>query len=297
VVERRRLSHARAHVTLASVVVVWAGAFAAIKHLLSAGLTGPEIAAARFLLAAPGFAVAFWWSRGLPGAGRAELIRIAVAGVLVVAVYHVALNQGERYTTAGTAAIVIGTAPAIALGLAIAIGLERFSAWRAAGLAVAFGGVVVAVTLGSGEQVSAQAVRGPLLVLVSACSFALYNVLVKPMMQRFGPVPVSSAANLIGLLPLLPLLSASSIGHARALGTLDWALVLYLGLVCTLFAYIAWTVALRHLDASRTVAYLYGVPPLAVLIGALTLSEPVTVWLVLGGMLVIGGVAAAQVRA
>ena len=33
----RGLTHARAHLTLASVVVVWAGAFAAITHLLSAG--------------------------------------------------------------------------------------------------------------------------------------------------------------------------------------------------------------------------------------------------------------------
>ena len=277
-------------------VVVWAGAFAAIKHLLSAGLTGPEIAAARFLLAAPGFALALAWSRGMPGLGRADLGRIALAGVLCVAVYHVALNQGELYTTAGTAAIMIGTAPAITLGLAIALGLERFSAWRAVGLAVAFAGVVVAITLGSGEQVSVDAVRGPALALVAALSFALYNVLVKPLMQRQNPVQVSSAANLIGMLPLLLLLRGSSVDHARGLGALDWALVLYLGLVCTLFAYVAWTVALRRLDASRAVAYLYGVPPLAVLIGAVTLSEQVTLWLVAGALLVVGGVATAQVR-
>ena len=70
---------------------------------------------------------------------------------------------------------------------------------------------------------------------------------------------------------LLALLRQSSFGDARAMGTLDWALILYLGLICTLAAYMLWTMALSHLDASRAVAYLYGVPALAVVIGAITL--------------------------
>ena len=41
-------------------------------------------------------------------------------------------------------------------------------------------------------------------------------------------------------------------------------------------------------------SYLYCVPPLAVAIGALFLDEPVTLWLLVGGALVIGGVAVAQ---
>ena len=84
--------------------------------------------------------------------------------------------------------------------------------------------------------------------------------------------------------------------HLRGLSGEDWALLLYLGLGCTLFAYIGWTMALRRVDASRAVAYLYGVPPLAVVIGALTLGESVTPWLALGTLLVVGGVAVAQVQ-
>ena len=56
----------------------------------------------------------------------------------------------------------------------------------------------------------------------------------------------------------------------------------------------AWTLALRRLDASRTTAYLYGVPVVAIAIGALTLSENVTIWLGLGAALVVAGVAMAQ---
>jgi drug/metabolite transporter (DMT)-like permease len=275
--------------------VVWAGSFAAIKHLLSTGVTGPEIAAGRYLVAAPGFAAALRMSRG-GGVARRDMPRIVLAGVLVVSVYHLALNAGERHTTAGTAAVIIGTAPGLTLGLALLMGLEQFSAWRAAGLAVAFAGVVIVVTLGAGHGVSLDNAVGPLFVLISAGSFAAYNVLVKPLTRRVEAVSLSSAAALAGTLPLLALLRPSSFDDARAMGSLDWALILYLGLICTLAAYMLWTAALTHLDASRTVAYLYGVPALAVVIGAVTLSEPVTVWLVLGGALIVSGVAVAQVR-
>ncbi|MDX6495842.1 MAG: hypothetical protein QOE17_1828 [Gaiellales bacterium] len=281
---------------LASVVVVWAAAFSAIKHLLGAGLSAPEVAAGRYLVAAPGFVIVLFASGGLPGISRRDLGRVALAGLLVVAVYHISLNLGEERTTSGTAAVIVGTAPGMTLGLAIVLGLERFSAWRAAGLGLAFSGVVVVVTLGSGQSISLEHAKGPLLVLLAPFSFALYNVIAKPLVGRIDPAAVSSAANLLGTLALLPLLGPSSLDHARALGAWDWTLVLYLGLICTLFAYNAWGMALRRLDASRTVAYLYGVPVLAVVIGALTLGESVTVWLALGVALVVGGVAVAQVR-
>jgi drug/metabolite transporter (DMT)-like permease len=64
--------------------------------------------------------------------------------------------------------------------------------------------------------------------------------------------------------------------------------------VCTLAGYVLWTVGLRVLDPSRAVAYLYGVPVVAVAVGALTLGESVTAWLLVGGLLVVGGVALAQ---
>jgi drug/metabolite transporter (DMT)-like permease len=278
------------------VVVVWAGAFSAIKHLLDAGLSAPEVAAGRYLVAAPGFVIVLVASGGLPGISRRDLGQVALAGLFVVAVYHISLNLGEERTTSGTAAVIIGTAPGITLGLAIMLGLERFSAWRAAGLGLAFSGVVVVVTLGSGQSISFENAEGPLLVLLAPLSFALYNVIVKPLVGRIDAAAVSSAANLLGTLSLLPLLRPSSLDHARALGTWDWTLVLYLGLVCTLFAYTAWGMALRRLDASHAVAHLYAVPVLAVVIGALTLGERVTVWLALGAALVVGGVAVAQVR-
>jgi drug/metabolite transporter (DMT)-like permease len=281
------------HLLLAAVVLVWGGSFAAIKALVDHGLHAPDVAIGRYLIAAPGFGIALMAAGGLPGLTRRDAVRLIVAGLFVVAVYHLALNAGERTTTAGTASVVIAAAPAMALTMSLGLGLERFSGRRAAGLAVAFAGVVVVIVLGSGRHVSLDTVRGPLLVLLSASSFAAYNVLVKPLLGRFDAVAVSAAASLVGTAALLPF-GAGSAGRLRDMDAGDLVLVVYLGLVCTLAGYVLWTTALRRLDPSRAVAYLYGVPVVAVAVGAVTLGESVTAWLALGGLLVVGGVALAQ---
>lgn len=287
-------SRAAAHLSLAAVVLAWAGAFAAIKALLEHGASPEDVALLRYLVAAPGFAALLWLARGLPGLGRGDAARVAAAGVLVVAGYHLSLNLGARTTTAGTAALVVALAPSLTLGLAAAVGLERLSTARTLGLAVAFAGVAVVVLLGAGQELSLENAEGPLIVLGAPLSFALYNVILRPLLGRYGVLPLTAATSLVGTLALLPFLRPATLEGLGAMPAADLALVLYLGLVCTLLGYVAWNVGLRGLGATRAVAYAYGIPPLAVAIGALTLAEPVTAWLVAGGVLVVAGVALAQ---
>lgn len=275
-------------------MVVWGGSFAAIKALVDHGLDAPDVAIGRYLVAAPGFAIALVLAGGLPGLTRRDALRVVAAGLFVVTLYHLALNAGERTTTAGTASVVIAGAPAMALTMSLALGLEGFSRRRAAGLAVAFAGVVVVILLGSGQSVSVSSSKGPLLVLIAAASFAAYNVLAKPLLGRYDAIAVSSAASLVGTVALLAFAASGTADRLTGMSGGDLLLVLYLGLVCTLAGYVLWTVGLRGLDPSRAVAYLYGVPVVAVAVGALTLGESVTAWLLVGGLLVVGGVALAQ---
>jgi drug/metabolite transporter (DMT)-like permease len=78
----------------------------------------------------------------------------------------------------------VALSPALTMALAIAFGIERFSLRVALGLAVAFSGVCVVVGLGSGDELSLSGLKGPLIVAGAPLSFALYNVLLKPLFAR-----------------------------------------------------------------------------------------------------------------
>jgi drug/metabolite transporter (DMT)-like permease len=285
---------AAAHGALLAVVVVWASAFSVIKVLLDHGFAAEDIALLRYLVAAPGFAFLLWRVGGLPGITRRDALRLVAVGVLVVVGYHVFLNVGTKYTTAGTAALVVALSPALTLLLAVGLGLDRWSIRRAAGIAVAFAGVAVVVLLGAGGELSFANAKGPLIVLAAPVSFALYNVLLKPLLGRYDLLALTAATSLVGTVFLLPLVRGGTIDSVTGVSFEDAVFVLYLGFASTFLGYIGWNIGLRGLGPTRAVTYAYLISPLAVLMGAAFLDEPVTLWLALGGALVLGGVAAAQ---
>ena len=139
---------------------------------------------------------------------------MAIAGVVIVAGYHLSLNIGEESTASGIAALIVALSPAltITLVLAIAFGLERFSVRVAAGLGVAFAGVCVVVGLGSGEEFSLSGVKGPLIVLGAPLSSALYNVLLKPLFARYDLLALTAATSLVGTVALLSIFAGTDLG-------------------------------------------------------------------------------------
>jgi drug/metabolite transporter (DMT)-like permease len=285
---------ARAHLSLLAVVVVWAGSFSVIKELLDEGVAAGDIALLRYAIAAPGFAYILWRARGLPGLTRADAVRVAAAGLLVVVGYHMFLNVGTRYTTSGIAALVVALAPGLTMLMAFALGLDRIGRRRIVGLAVAFAGVAIVVAFGSGSDLSFESAKGPLIVLGAPLAFALYNVLLKPLLGRHDLLALTAATSLVGSVGLTPFIRGSTVDTVADATAGEAALLLYLGLLATLLGYILWNVGLKGLGPTRAVTYAYAIPPLAVAFGAIFLGEPVTIWLALGGALVVGGIAAAQ---
>ena len=286
--------NARAHVSVLVVVVLWAGSFSVIKKLLDDGVAAGDIAILRYAIAAPGFAYILWRARGLPGLTRADAARVAAAGLLVVVGYHMFLNVGTRYTTSGIAALVVALAPGLTMLLAFALGLDRISPRRIVGLAVAFTGVAIVVAFGAGNELSFESAKGPLIVLGAPLAFALYNVILKPLLGRHDLLALTAATSLVGTFGLTPFVRHSTGDALADASTSDAVLLLYLGVLATLLGYILWNAGLKGLGPTRAVTYAYGIPPLAVAFGAMFLDEPVTIWLALGGALVVGGIAAAQ---
>lgn len=289
-----RVVSKRAHLAVLSVVVLWAGSFSVIKELLDDGVAAGDIALLRYAIAAPGFAYILWRARGLPGLTRGDATRVAAAGLLVVVGYHMFLNVGTRYTTSGIAALVVALAPGLTMLFALALGLDRISGRRVVGLAVAFTGVAIVVALGAGSELSFESAKGPLIVLGAPLSFALYNVILKPLLGRYDLLALTAATSLVGTVGLAPFVRGSTLDTVVDARASDAALLLYLGVLATLLGYILWNAGLKGLGPTRAVAYAYAIPALAVTFGAVFLDEPVTLWLGVGGALIVGGIATAQ---
>jgi drug/metabolite transporter (DMT)-like permease len=218
-----------------------------------------------------------------------------IAGLAVVGlvVYHLALNTGERTTTAGSASLLIATVPLFTALFAMPVTGERQHPAQLVGLGVGFAGAAV---IALGERGGLRADRGALLVLLAAAATAAYFAWQKPYLRRCQPAALLAVTIWIATVVLLPWLPAW-IGQLRAAPATATVALAFLGVVPTAIAYLAWSWALARRSATLTASSLYVLPALAIGIAWLWLGEVPRPMALAGGALALVGVAITQLGA
>lgn len=279
----RRLD-ARTGIAVAVALLLWASAFAGIK----AGLVGfgpGQVALLRFGTASAVLAVfALAMRMRLPD--FADVPRIALAGVLGITIYHIALNFGEVAVTAGAASLIISSGPIFTALMAMVLLGERLTVWGWVGIAVAFSGVAL-ITLGEGGGVALQ--PAALLVLLAAVSTAGYFVVSKPLLDKYSPVAFTSYSIWLGTLPMLVFLPGllEQFPHA---GTGPIVAVVYMGIFPGAIAYVLYSHALSKLPASIASSFLYVQPVNATVIAWIWIHEVPGLMTLIGGAVALVGV-------
>ena len=131
---------------------------------------------------------------------RADLPRLALAGVLGYTVFIVLSTVGLARTTAFSTALLVGTAPLFAALMLGTLGIEAIRRRQVGGMAVAFAGVVVFLA----DKMIARlgsAGLGDLLCLAGACFFAAYSVASKPLGARYSLPVMMAYTSTIGAIP------------------------------------------------------------------------------------------------
>ncbi len=270
-------------------MVFWASAFVAIRYLADDISPGP-LSLARITVAALALtAVALTQPRVRPT--RREWLTIGAIGVLWYAVYHIALNAGEHRVDAGTAAMLLQVSPLlIALAAACFLG-ERFTLPLAAGLVLAFSGVVLislSDTPGGGPDL-----WGVVLCLVAAASYVISVILQKPVMRRIPAVQLTWLACVVGAIVQVPFAPAL-VAEVSAAPVSSSLWLLYLGLFPTALAFTTYGYALTHMSASSLGVTTYLVPPITIVLSWLFLGEAPPALAYVGGALALIGVAVAR---
>ena len=274
-------------------VVLWASAFVGIRAV-AGDLSPGALAVGRLLVGslALGVVVAL---RRPAWPSRRDLAWIAAVGVVWFGAYNVALNAAEQLVDAGTAAMLVNVGPIlIALFAGMFLG-EGFPPRLVVGSAIAFAGTIVIGLATSGESIDAAAPIGIALCLVAALAYAAGVTIQKPILGRVAALQVTWLACCVGVLVTLPFVPQliGELGTAP-ISAVGWPV--YLGVFPTAIAFTTWAFALNRTTAGRLGSTTYLVPPVAILLAWLMLSEVPPVLALAGGALCIGGVVVARSR-
>jgi drug/metabolite transporter (DMT)-like permease len=208
----------------------------------------------------------------------------------------VALNQmmffyGLNLTMPIHASLIMMSTPLL-ITIIAALVLKAGLSWeKALGLLLGIAGAALLMTAGKELKTTPTAVKGDLAVLLNAASYAVYLVIIKPLMARYRPVIVVRWVFLFGLLFVLPF----SWQQFEAIdwlqfGLADYAAVAFIVICCTFFTYLWNIYALRVLSPSIAGAYIYLQPLFAALISVIWLGESLSLVKFLAAMLIFSGV-------
>lgn len=214
---------------------------------------------------------------GVPRFDRRDLLPIAFLGTVQFGVVIALLNVALLTVPSARVALLFATFPLMTMLLAAALGRERLSVRRSAGVALTVAGVALAV----GEKALTADVHpgewlGTAAVLAAAFSGALCSVLYRPYLRKYETLPVSAFAMLasVGGLAVLAAGEGFFTTAPRFTGV-GWAVVAFIG-ASSGAGYFLWLWALRHASPTRVTVFLGLSPVTAAALGATLLGEPVT---------------------
>jgi drug/metabolite transporter (DMT)-like permease len=265
------------------VVLAWASAFPAIRVAAPAlGVIGLSIV--RLAVAALALLVVARLCHVRPP--ERHHVRLLVAAAFFgMTAYQVLLNAGELHVPAGTASIVVATAPLVSVAIAaLALG-EPLSVTKVLGSMVAIAGVAVVCLSRSGATVTSAL----WIVVGAAVVQGVYHPLIKPLLRTRTGLEVATYAMTVGAVMTLPLLPWGWERLATAPAS-AWGAAIYLALVPSAIGFVLWGYAVAKLSMAASTSLLYLVPAAAVLIAFVWLGEAPCLSELVGGLVVLVGV-------
>jgi drug/metabolite transporter (DMT)-like permease len=209
-------------------------------------------------------------------------------GLIGVVLYYAVFNYSLVYTSASQGALVQSCIPAMTALVAVVWLREHASAMRWTGIALSMVGVLI-VFSGADAESGSGSLLGNVLMFISAVLWGIYTSMAKRV-ATYDPLQVTAGIISVGAVMLLPL-AAFEVG-AAGMPSIDlqaWFGMAYLGAGASGLAYMMYSAALKHVDASEAGVYTNLIPIVGVITGIM-LGDPLSARAIIGGVVVLVGV-------
>ncbi len=271
-----------------AIYVIWGSTYLAIRYAVE---TIPPLIVVGVRHTIAGIVLLGWaWARGFRPR-REHWISGLIVGALFFLVGHGALHWAEKYVASGLAALLIATEPMFILVLAWMTGQQRISRISALGLAVGVAGVAILTWADLSAEGSTPLGVGA--VLLGSIGWSA-GVVISPKLKLPSDVLARTA---------VPLVCGAALVWIAAFATgefhqLHWASIslrsiggiAYLIVFGSIIAFTAYMWLLQRCPPTLVATHTYANPVVAVLLGWLVASEPLTLRVVVACVAILGAV-------
>ena len=274
----------KAHIALFSVNALYGA-----NHVIAKGVMPDYLTPSVFIfLRASGATLLFWIFKIIfvrEKVQRKDLFLMALCGLFGVAMNQLFFFHGLSLTSPVNTGIIMTINPILVVVLSFFILKEAITLRRSVGILIgATGAVLLTLTAGTGTGTGiGDSSLGDFFIFINAASYALYLVLVKPLMGKYKPLTVITYVFSFGFIFVMlypPTFMELSITNFSRIPMSMVFVIIYVVVGVTFLAYLLTVFGLKHVSPSATSAYIYLQPVLVMLfavgLSALGMAEDYT---------------------
>ena len=245
----------KAHLALLGANVIYGA-----NYLIAKGIMPDKIGPSAFIfLRVVGAGLLFWLVKSFikERVDRKDFPRLILCGLLGVAANQLLFFHGLNLTSPIDASIIITSIPVMVLIFSAFILKEKITTNKILGLTVGAIGAVLLIWYGNSSG-GTSSILGNMFVFLNACSYALYLVVVKPLMAKYNAITVITWVFFFGFFFMFPFGFSDILTTDFAAFDLNTYLVIgFVVLFTTFLAYLFNIYALNYVAPSVNSSYVY----------------------------------------
>jgi len=273
------------------IALVWAGSFIVVDATVKQ-IQPITIAFLRFLIATPFMIISIFIFKKNQLIKLRDLHYFIILGLTGVTFLYIFQYLGIERTTPSTSAVLINTNVIFILFLSVIFLKETITKKRIIGIILSFIGVIfvlLAQMINDNIVFDNIFLTGCIFIIISALCWAIYSIIGKKIMKKYNPLLVITYIFIMGTLFFLPFISTDIIAEIGNVNLNGWLYIIYLSIICSVFGYIGWYFILEKTEASKSAVYLNLIPLFGIIL-SFFYGEKITIFFILGAILIIYGV-------
>ena len=217
--------------------------------------------------------------------------KLIICGLFGVAINQLFFFWGLSKTLPINAALIMTANPILVLVMAHFILKEKISGVKITGIIVGIAGASTLIVFGNKVSLNSETAIGDLMIFLNSFSFAIFLIMIKPMMLKYHVVTLMKWIFLFGSFWVLPFgLEECMDARWNDLTLNLWLGVIYVVIAATFIAYFLNIIALKTLSPSVVSFYIYLQPVFATLFSLLFHEGTPNILQLVAGILIFTGV-------
>ncbi|MBL0389222.1 DMT family transporter [Tumebacillus sp. ITR2] len=231
---------------------------------------------------------------GLRKPSKKEWGLLAGAGIFGTLLNQTFYFTGLHHSTAGNAALILALAPICTTILARIFLKERFNVFKVTGAIVGLAGVIIIVLFGGNSELGLSI--GDLYLMGAMLTLSTSLLFIRRLTETLSSYAVTIFSTVFGsALMIIPFSGEVATGGTMISHSIWlWVLLATAGILNQGLAGFWWNQGVSVIGASRAAMFMNVQPFIALIAGHFLLGDPIYASQILGGVLILGGVAVAN---